>query len=104
MFEPSVPLFEMEKMIEKKVASSLMELIRSDKGKEKVVIEDDKEAKGESVKKGHIDDTWQDDEFFKKMSAKRADTAPVVSEKFEKLDKKLEKLHVFMKSKGMDQC
>ncbi|KDP39492.1 hypothetical protein JCGZ_04156 [Jatropha curcas] len=67
---------------------------------EKVVIEDDKEAKDEFEKREHVDDTWQDDEFFKKMSAKKAKSKPIISEKFEKQDKKL---HVFIKSNGMDQ-
>ncbi|KDP27729.1 hypothetical protein JCGZ_19706 [Jatropha curcas] len=88
-------------MIEKILASSLEKLMKSDKGKEQVVREDE-EAKDESEKKEHVDDTWQDEEFFKKMSAKIVESL-VVSKKFEKLDKKLEKLHVFMGSKGMDQ-
>ncbi|KDP24254.1 hypothetical protein JCGZ_26711 [Jatropha curcas] len=50
MAEPSVPLSEMEKMIERIVASSIEKLMRSDKGKEKMVIEDDEEAKGEFEK------------------------------------------------------
>ncbi|KDP47169.1 hypothetical protein JCGZ_25678 [Jatropha curcas] len=67
-----------------------------------MVIEDD-DAKGESEKKEQLDDTWQDEEFFaKKVNTKKAESEPVISEEFEKLDKKLEKLHVFMKSKGMD--
>ncbi|KDP27477.1 hypothetical protein JCGZ_20012 [Jatropha curcas] len=45
--------------------------MRFDKAKEQVVIEDD-EAKGELEKKEHVDDTWQDDEIFKKMSAKKS--------------------------------
>ncbi|KDP32230.1 hypothetical protein JCGZ_13837 [Jatropha curcas] len=102
MAEPSIPVSEIEKMIEKIVAASLEKLLRTDKGKEQVVIEDD-EAKGESERKEHIDDTWQDEEFFKKMSAKKAESELVVSEEFENLDKKLKKLHVFVKSKGMDQ-
>ncbi|KDP29306.1 hypothetical protein JCGZ_19462 [Jatropha curcas] len=62
-------------MIEKIVAASLKKLLRINK----------------------------DDEFFKKTFAKKAESEPVVSKKFEQLDKKLEKLHVFMKSKRMDQ-
>ncbi|KDP41090.1 hypothetical protein JCGZ_03220 [Jatropha curcas] len=65
MRETNVPLSDIEKMIEKIVAANLEKLMRSNKGKEKVVIEDDKEAKDESEKREHVDDTWQDDEFFK---------------------------------------
>ncbi|KDP30101.1 hypothetical protein JCGZ_18233 [Jatropha curcas] len=89
-------------MIERIVAASLKKLLRTDNGKEQVVIEDD-EAKGESERKEHVDDTWQGEEFFKKMFAKKAESESVISKKFEKLDKKLEKLHLFMKSKGIDQ-
>ncbi|KDP24722.1 hypothetical protein JCGZ_25713 [Jatropha curcas] len=78
----SVPMLDIEKMIEKIVAASLEKLLRSDKGKEQVIIEDDE---------------------AKKMPTKKTESKPVVSKKFEKMDKKLEKLHVFMKSKGMDQ-
>ncbi|KDP27073.1 hypothetical protein JCGZ_22070 [Jatropha curcas] len=55
MAETSVPLSKMEKMIEKIVAASLEKFMRSDKGKEKVVIEDDEEAKDESEKREHVD-------------------------------------------------
>ncbi|KDP27674.1 hypothetical protein JCGZ_19566 [Jatropha curcas] len=103
MARPRIPISEVEKMIEKIVAFSLEKLLHSDKGKEKVVIEDDERAKDKSEKREHVNYTWQDDEFFKKTSAKKAKSEPVISEEFEKLDKKLEKLHVFMKSKGMDQ-
>ncbi|KDP30150.1 hypothetical protein JCGZ_18111 [Jatropha curcas] len=48
MAEPSIPVSEIEKMIEKIVATSFEKLMISDKGKEKVVIEDDEEAKDES--------------------------------------------------------
>ncbi|KDP24271.1 hypothetical protein JCGZ_26624 [Jatropha curcas] len=103
MAKSSIPVSEIEKMIEKIVASSLKKLIRSDKGKEQVVIEDEK-AKDEFEKKEHIDDTWQDEEFFKKMSAKKAESEPVVLKKFEKLDKKLKKLHMFMRSREWTIC
>ncbi|KDP36498.1 hypothetical protein JCGZ_09343 [Jatropha curcas] len=57
MAKSSVHLSEMEKMMQRIVASSLEKLMRFDKGKEKVVIEDDGEAKGESEKKEHVDNT-----------------------------------------------
>ncbi|KDP24399.1 hypothetical protein JCGZ_26605 [Jatropha curcas] len=63
MVEPSIPIYDIEKMVEKIVATSLEKLLRSDKGKEQVVIEDD-EAKGESERKEQVDDTWQDEELF----------------------------------------
>ncbi|KDP29304.1 hypothetical protein JCGZ_19460 [Jatropha curcas] len=103
MAETNVPLSEMERIIEKIVADSLEKFVRFDKGKKKVVIEDDEEAKDKSEKKEHVDDTWQDDEFFETMSDKKVESESVVSEKFEKLNKKLEKLYIFIKSKGMDQ-
>ncbi|KDP21711.1 hypothetical protein JCGZ_03585 [Jatropha curcas] len=93
MAEPSILILKIEKMIEKIVAASFEKLVRSDRRKEKVVVEDDEEAKDESEKKEHVDDTWQDDEFFKKMSVKKAESEPIISKKFDKLDKKLEKLH-----------
>ncbi|KDP39452.1 hypothetical protein JCGZ_05327 [Jatropha curcas] len=68
MAEPSIPVFEIEKMIEKIMVASFEKLIRSDRGKEKVVIEDDKEAKDEIEEKEHVDDTWQDYELFKKIN------------------------------------
>ncbi|KDP28969.1 hypothetical protein JCGZ_19662 [Jatropha curcas] len=65
---------------------------------------EDEEHKVESDKKEHIDDTWQDEEFFLKMMlTRKSEPELVMIEKFKKLGKKLEKLHVFMKSKGMDQ-
>ncbi|KDP20568.1 hypothetical protein JCGZ_04176 [Jatropha curcas] len=57
MAETSVPLFEMEKMIEKIVAASLEKFMRFDKGKEKVVIEDDEKAKDEFEKRVYVDGT-----------------------------------------------
>ncbi|KDP42601.1 hypothetical protein JCGZ_24375 [Jatropha curcas] len=75
--------------------------MRSNKVKEKVVLKDDEVAK-DFGNKEHVDDTWQDDEFFKKMFAKKAESEPIVSEKSKKLDKKFKKLHLFMKSKGID--
>ncbi|KDP29465.1 hypothetical protein JCGZ_19294 [Jatropha curcas] len=103
MGEPSVPVSEIEKMVKKIVAANLEKLLGSNKGKEQVIIEDD-EAESESERKEHMDDTWQDKELFaKKMPTKKTEPKPVVLKKFEKLDKKLEKLHVFMKSKEMDQ-
>ncbi|KDP26272.1 hypothetical protein JCGZ_22439 [Jatropha curcas] len=88
MVKTSVPLFELEKMIKKIVAASLEKFMRSDQGKEKVVIEDGEEAMDESEKREHVDDTWQDDEFFK-ISAKKFESEPIISEKFKKIDKKL---------------
>ncbi|KDP27094.1 hypothetical protein JCGZ_20318 [Jatropha curcas] len=76
MTELSIHVSKIEKMIEKIVACSLEKLMRSDKGKEQVVIEDE-EAKDEFDKMEHIDDTWQDEYFFKKMSAKKAEFEPV---------------------------
>ncbi|KDP27387.1 hypothetical protein JCGZ_20211 [Jatropha curcas] len=103
MGDSSISIFEIEKLVEKIVAASLEKLLRTDRGKDHVVIEDD-EAKGESEKKEHVDDTWQDEEFFaKEVPIKKSKYEPVISEKFVKLDKRLEKLHVFMKSKGMDR-
>ncbi|KDP38796.1 hypothetical protein JCGZ_05132 [Jatropha curcas] len=66
MAATNFPLSKLERMIEKIVADSLEKFMRFDKGKEKV-IEDDEEAKDESEKKEHVDDTWQDDEFFETM-------------------------------------
>ncbi|KDP35800.1 hypothetical protein JCGZ_10436 [Jatropha curcas] len=64
----------------------------------------DIEKMGESERSEHVDDTWQEEEYYaKKMPAKKTRPELVVSKKFEKLDKKLERLHVFMKSKVMDQ-
>ncbi|KDP21555.1 hypothetical protein JCGZ_03663 [Jatropha curcas] len=100
MGDTSIPVSGIEKIVEKIVAGSLEKLLLSDKGKDHVIVEDD-EAKGESERKEDMDDTWQDEEFFaKKIPTKKAESEPVILEKFEKLDKKLEKLHVFMKSKG----
>ncbi|KDP34435.1 hypothetical protein JCGZ_12795 [Jatropha curcas] len=80
MVEPSIPVSEIEKMIEKIVAYSLEKLLRSDKDKEQVVIEDE-EAKVESERKQHVDDTWQDEEFFsKKMPTKRSKLELVISD------------------------
>ncbi|KDP27445.1 hypothetical protein JCGZ_19806 [Jatropha curcas] len=88
MGERSNPVSKIEKMVKKIVAACL----------------EDDEAKGESKRKEQMDDTWQDEEFFtKKMPTKKTEPEPVVSKKFEKLKKKLEKLHVFRQSKGMDQ-
>ncbi|KDP41099.1 hypothetical protein JCGZ_03229 [Jatropha curcas] len=56
MAQRRIPVSIIGKMIEKIVAASLEKLMRSDKGKEKGVIEDDKEAKDESDKKEHVDD------------------------------------------------
>ncbi|KDP47097.1 hypothetical protein JCGZ_03905 [Jatropha curcas] len=57
MAKTSVPLSDIEKMIEKIVSTSLEKLLLTDKGKEQVVIEDE-EPKVESEKKEHVDDTW----------------------------------------------
>ncbi|KDP30676.1 hypothetical protein JCGZ_15551 [Jatropha curcas] len=74
MAEPSISVFENEKMIGKIVVASLEKLLCCNK-----------------------------ELFSKKMPTKKSKPELVVSEKFEKLDKKLEKLQVFMKSRGMDQ-
>ncbi|KDP30071.1 hypothetical protein JCGZ_18619 [Jatropha curcas] len=58
MAKPSIPVSEIEKMIEKIVAASLKRLLCSDKGKEQVVIKDEK-AKVESERKEHVDDTCE---------------------------------------------
>ncbi|KDP30283.1 hypothetical protein JCGZ_17153 [Jatropha curcas] len=57
MVKPRIPISEIEKMIEKIMATSLEKLLQTDKGKEQVVIEDD-EVKGESERKENFDDTW----------------------------------------------
>ncbi|KDP39820.1 hypothetical protein JCGZ_04919 [Jatropha curcas] len=56
MVEPSIPVSEIKKMIKKIVVASLEKFIRFDKGKEKVVVKDDEEAKDESKKKEHVDE------------------------------------------------
>ncbi|KDP27388.1 hypothetical protein JCGZ_20212 [Jatropha curcas] len=65
MAKTSVPLSDIEKMIEKMVASSLKKLLQTDNGKEQVVIEDE-EPGVEFERKEHIDDTWQNEVFFLK--------------------------------------
>ncbi|KDP20211.1 hypothetical protein JCGZ_10639 [Jatropha curcas] len=103
MDDSSILILKIERLVEKIVVASSGKLLQSDKGKDHMVIEDD-EAKGEFEKKDQVADTWQDEEFLaKKVTTKKAEVEPIISEKFEKLDKKLEKLHVFMKSKGTDQ-
>ncbi|KDP20418.1 hypothetical protein JCGZ_06026 [Jatropha curcas] len=66
MAEPSIPISKIEKI----VAASLEKLLRSDRGKEQVVIEDE-EAKVESERKEPVDDTWQDEEFSSKKMPRR---------------------------------
>ncbi|KDP27659.1 hypothetical protein JCGZ_20007 [Jatropha curcas] len=93
-------------MIERIVATSLEKFLCSDKGKEHVNVQDN-EKKGESEKKEQVDETWQDEEFFaKKVINKKLEFEAVPFEKLDKLekeDKKIEKINVFIKSKGLDQ-
>ncbi|KDP27117.1 hypothetical protein JCGZ_22026 [Jatropha curcas] len=103
MGDSSIPASEIEKLVERIVAASLEKLLCSDKGKDHVVVED-KENKEEFEKKEQANETWQDEEFFaKKLSNQKAESEVVPFEKLEKTDKKIEKFHVFIKSKGMDQ-
>ncbi|KDP33121.1 hypothetical protein JCGZ_13568 [Jatropha curcas] len=86
MGDSSILISKFEKLVEKIVASSLEKLLQSNKGKDHMVIEDDK-VKGESEKKEQVDYTWQDEAFFtKKVSTKNVESESIISEKFKKLD------------------
>ncbi|KDP36237.1 hypothetical protein JCGZ_09957 [Jatropha curcas] len=72
MGDGSIQALEIEKMVGRIVIASLEKLLRSDKGKDHVVIEDD-ENKEEFEKKEQVDDTWQDEEFFtRNVTTKKA--------------------------------
>ncbi|KDP30736.1 hypothetical protein JCGZ_15537 [Jatropha curcas] len=103
MGDVSIPTSELEKMRERIVTTSLKKFLCSDKGKEHVKVKDD-ENKGELEKKEQSDETWQDEEFFaKKEIKKKAEFEAEKLDKLEKMNKKIEKINVFMKSKGLDQ-
>ncbi|KDP21556.1 hypothetical protein JCGZ_03664 [Jatropha curcas] len=74
MGDGSIPTFELKKMIERIVISSLEKLLHSDKGKEHVNIKYD-EKKGELEKKEQANETWQDEESFtKKVTNKNSES------------------------------
>ncbi|KDP44565.1 hypothetical protein JCGZ_22147 [Jatropha curcas] len=79
MGETSIPVSNIEKVMEKIVAASLDKLLRSDKDKDHAIVEDD-EAKGKSERKEQLDDIWQDEEFFTmKMPTKKVESKSIIS-------------------------